>query len=181
MEVGGNASHAGRGKPPHSLRVFFDQRSTTSRSEKMRNTIRGGLPVFLCLGVLTLTTGGSTAHAQQRNDSRNSRRPSYSSRERSAALTNQMLSMFNAQQSRNWALVNNGRSSSPIYSGVRTANPFSGTTDRTPPKAPNYSGGYRGNWSNPYNGGRDNNVYGPSPYNGKSRYVWDPNWRKSSR
>ncbi len=162
------------------------------------------LRLVFAAAFLSIVFDGSTANAQYGR--RPQRGGNYS------ALNNQMLGMFYANQQRNWALVNNGRTSAPTYRGVRTANPFSGatvrtpptapsysrssestysgvrtvnpfngTTVRTPPTAPNYSTGNRGKWYNPYNEGRDNNVYGPSPYNGKSRYFYDPNARKSSR
>jgi hypothetical protein len=67
-----------------------------------------------------------------------------------------------------------------IYRGVRTADPFRGTTVRQSPLPPNYPGGQRGRWYNPYGTGRDNNVVRPSP-NGRSRYMYDPNWRNRLR
>jgi hypothetical protein len=56
----------------------------------------------------------------------------------------------------------------PTFRGVRAADPFSGTATRRPPTRPNYPGGQRGYWHNPYNNRRDNNVYRPS----QSRYIW---------
>jgi hypothetical protein len=57
----------------------------------------------------------------------------------------------------------------PTFGGVRTADPFRGTNTRQFPTLPNYSGGYRGYWHNPYNGLRDNNVYRPRSYGWSDR------------
>jgi hypothetical protein len=145
----------------------------------MQTVIRKRWPVYLLLGMLTLAADASTAQAQQRGRSRTARRPTDSM----VARRNQMMQMFYAQQARNWALLDRGRASAPAptYGGVRTGNPFDGTNVRRPPTAPSYPGGYRGRWYNPFGTGRDNNVFGPSPYNGRSRYFYDPNATKRAR
>jgi hypothetical protein len=63
---------------------------------------------------LSFVLHGSTAHAQYR------RRPQRSGHH-SGLTTNQMLGMFQANQQRNWAMVNNGRAQ--VYRPMPNASP----------------------------------------------------------
>ncbi len=151
--------------------------------------MKSTLSLAFATAFLFVALDGPAANAQSRRPPRRGGNNS--------ALNNQMLGMFNANQQRNSATVNRGRSSQPIYRGVRTVNPFDGTTTRRAPTVPNYTGGQRLYvWPVPYGAPTYNNNMYPSPpyngngsstyrsgspqYTGKTTFSYDPNAVKSN-